>query len=191
MTRLFCVGIVVAAVLFAVPALASVPYPANCTVAWFQPVVGDTLILVCPQGDATKLDVTVKDQFNLPIAGQVVTATFASGNVVVSGAISGITDASGYVRLTIKAGLNASLGKEPRVSSSYTVTCMGVILKTATTSLVSPDMNGDLNVEALDNAMFAADYLSTGGSLRSDYNDDKTVEALDNAIFAAHYLHIP
>ena len=188
MTRLFCIGIVVAAVLFAMPAFASVPFPGNCTIEWYQPVEDDTLILVCPQGDGTKLDVTVLDQFSLPIALQTVTATFADTRVCAD-PISGITDANGYVRLTIQAGANASAGMQPRVSSDYSVVCMGMTLKTATVSIMSPDYNCASVVDGLDYSFFSLDWLKNGGSIRSDFNDDKTVDGLDYSIFALHWLH--
>ena len=187
MTRLFCIGIVAAAVLFAVPAFASVPLPANCDVSWYLPVDLDTLILVCPSGDGqTKLDVTIRDQFNLPVTGQIVTASFADARVI-EGAISGVTDANGYVRLALPAGLDCSAGRQPRVYSEWSVSSMGITIRTATTYLVSPDLNGDGVVSPLDNALFVNDYGAIVGLQRCDFNGDSSVGPLDNAQFIAHY----
>ncbi|UCF78937.1 MAG: hypothetical protein JSW03_01325, partial [Candidatus Eiseniibacteriota bacterium] len=66
MTRLFCVAIVVAAVSLAAPVWASVPSVDNSTVLWVN-LVNDTTAMICPTGDASYLDVTVKDQFNAPM----------------------------------------------------------------------------------------------------------------------------
>jgi hypothetical protein len=163
------------------------------TVAWVNPVDLDTLIIVCPAGDAqTMMDVTVRDQFNLPVANQNVTASFVDARVL-EDPITGVTDVNGYVRLTIKAGLDNSAGRQPRVYSNWSVVCMGVTLKTASTYLVSPDMTqavgSETLVESLDDAMFRNDYgFGLVGLQRSDLNGDSVVDPLDNAIFAIHWL---
>lgn len=187
MTRLLCVGILVAAVLFAVPALASVPFPDNCTVAFFGGPAAD-IIRTCPQGDWDKLDVTVLDQFGLPITGQIVTATFANTAELCAGAISGTTNASGFVRLNLPIGSLSSVDA-PRLVSGYTVTCMGYTIGTGTVNVMSADYNCNPRVDALDFSFFALDYLKVGPGLRSDFNNDGRVDALDFSLWALHYLH--
>jgi len=124
MTRLFCVGITVAAILFAVPALASVPFADNCIITFYgNPAAG--VIRTCPDGDWDKLDVTVKDQFDLPIPLQTVTVTFTgTPSPICAGPISGATNASGYVRLALPIG-TVSTVDSPRLTSTYTVSAMG------------------------------------------------------------------
>jgi hypothetical protein len=168
------------------PAFASVPFAGNCTVAFYgNPAAG--VICVCPQGDWNKLDVTVLDQFALPIAGQTVTATFASASLCPD-PISGITNASGYVRLDLPIG-TLSVVDSPRLSSSYTVTCMGYTIGTGTVDVMGADYNCNPAVDALDFSFFAQDWLKVGAGLRSDFNNDGSVDALDYSLWALHWLH--
>ena len=89
MTRLFCVGMILAAVVFAMPALASVPYPANCSVEWITYDITNTLVIVIdpengnltpppppPLHSHSYMMVTVNDQFSLGIPNVLVTLTF-------------------------------------------------------------------------------------------------------------------
>jgi hypothetical protein len=203
MTRLFCVGIVVAAVLFAVPALASVPFPDNCDVTFTGNLAGTGIVLVCPQGDETggfsALNVTVRDQFNLAIPGQLVTVAFSptlppsppgpgGPGVCVYAAISGTTDAAGFVHLSLPIGTDNTVASAPRVGSGYTVSCMGVTVGTGTVAVMSPDMNCNPNVDGLDFAMFALEYGLTAPGLKCDFDNDGTVGGLDFALFALHWL---
>ena len=181
MTRLFCVGIVVAAVLFAMPAFASTPDPDNCTIAWFQPV-GPNVIFVCPrvapEATTTKLDVTVMDEFNMPISGWLVTLTFA--NAVCPLVHTGITDANGYVRIYIPAGvLNVGPPGSLRVNSGYTVVCLGVTIGSGTVAVVSPEYNCTAPVGGADFGLFAQDWLFVGPGSRSDFNNDGFVRGED------------
>jgi len=187
MTRLFCVGIMVAAVLFATPAFASVPFADNCIVAWYANP-GSDIIFTCPTGDESKLDVTVRDQFNLPIPLQTVTVTLGNVTDVCAGAISGATDASGYVRLDLPVGTISTVAS-PRITSTYTVTVMGYTIKSGTVEIMSADYDCSPQVNALDFSFFATDWLSTGVGLRSDFNNDGAVDALDYSMWAIHWLH--
>ncbi|MBN1504612.1 MAG: hypothetical protein JW952_06105 [Candidatus Eisenbacteria bacterium] len=136
------------------------------------------------------MDVTVMDQFNLPIAGQTVTVTFGNTTelCVSSSGISGITDSNGYVRLDLPIGTISTIDT-PRISSTYSVSCMGYTICDGTVSVMSPDYNCSPTVDALDFSFFALDWLKSGASLRSDFNNDGTVDALDFSIFALHWLH--
>lgn len=193
MTRLFCVGIAVAAVLFAVPALASVPFPDNCIVDFTGGLDAQGIMVVCPKGDPTggfdMLDVTVKDQFNLPISGQLVTVTWSNTTTLCSAVISGTTNASGYVQLALKVGTNNPVALAPRITTNYTVMCMGTTIKTGSRTVMSPDLDCSPIVGGLDFALFALEYNKVGVGLKCDYNNDGKVDALDFAIFALHWLH--
>lgn len=186
MTRLFCVGILVVATLFAVPAFASVPFAANCTVAWFGGPTS-TEVRLCPKGDWDALDVTVMDQFGLPIAGQTVTATLANATELCPSAISGITNASGYVRLAVKCGTLSTAFT--RIVSGYTVTCMGYTIGGGTVDVMSSDYNCNPTVDALDFSFFAQDYLKVPVRPRSNFNNDGAVDALDYSLWSLHYMH--
>jgi len=186
MTRLFCVGIVVAAVLFAMPAFASVPFAGNCTVAWYGNPATD-LIRTCPEGDWDAIDVTVLDQFGLPITGQNVIVTLGNTTELCAGVMQVATNASGYCRIGIKAG-SISTANVPRITSTYTVTCMGYTIKTGTVTVMSADYNCAPHVDALDFSFFALDYLYVGAGNRSDFNNDSKVDALDFSLWALHWL---
>jgi hypothetical protein len=182
---------VVAAALFAVPAFASVPFADNCIVAWYGGPTA-SIIRTCPTGDWDAIDVTVRDQFNLPIAGQAVTVTLGNTTELCPKPLTGITSGAGYVRIGIKTG-SLSTVDQPRISSSYTVTCMGYTIKTGTVSIMSADYNCNPTVDALDFSFFALDYLKgipvPIAGLRSDFNNDGKVDPLDFSLFALHWLH--
>jgi hypothetical protein len=172
----------VAAVLFATSAFASVPFPDNCTIA-----VG-SYVCTCPQGDWGYIDVTVRDQFNLPIAGQIAGASLGNTTQLCADPITGITDALGYVRLYLPVGTLSTVNT-PRITSTYTVTAMGYTIGGGSFEVMSADYNCSPTVDALDFSFFAQDWLQFGVSLRSDFNDDGTVDALDYSLFALHWLH--
>ncbi len=188
MTKLLSVGIAACILLSGVPAVASVPDPFHSTMQWFHPVKGDTLIGVCPLGDWSGLDVTLRDQYNLPLGGWEVGLNFADPRVCFVHWISGVTDMNGYVRLVIKAGLNSSAATA-RVASGYSVLVRGVTMWAGTVSLVSPDYNCNPTVDALDFSFFSLDWPPAAYAARSDFNDDGMIDALDFSLFALHWLH--
>jgi hypothetical protein len=171
----------VAAVLFAVPAFASVPFPDNCTIT-----VG-TYVCTCPQGDWGYFDVTVRDQFNLPIAGQTATISLGNTTELCADPITGITDSNGYVRLYLPVGTISTV--DTRISSTYSVTAMGTTIGIGSVEVMSADYNCNPTVDALDFSFFAQDWLKAGVGLRSDFNNDNSVDALDYSLFALHWLH--
>ncbi|MFH0778439.1 MAG: hypothetical protein V2A71_07380 [Candidatus Eisenbacteria bacterium] len=187
MTRLFCVAIM-AAVLLAAPAWASVPDPANSSVTWMS-LTPNGSAFVCWKGDGSWLDVYVRDQFNAPMNNVLVQVTFpnqVNGTIVlVGGVCQGFTVATGNVQIPIRAGL---INPTPAgMTAGTTVTCLGITLYTNIRGFVSPDVNGDLTVDPLDYGFFAADYLPVNGP-RSDYDGNTVVDPLDYGIFANHYL---
>jgi hypothetical protein len=169
------------------PAFASVPFADNCIVAWFGNPAPD-VIRTCPTGDWDMLDVTVMDQFGLPIPLQTVTVTLGNATELCAGAISGATDASGYVRLNLPVGTLSTVDT-PRISSTYTVSCMGYTIKSGTVDIMSADYNCNPTVDALDFSFFAQDWLKVAAGLRSDFNNDGSVDALDYSLWALHWLH--
>ncbi|UCF77831.1 MAG: hypothetical protein JSW03_06880 [Candidatus Eiseniibacteriota bacterium] len=199
MTKLFYIAIAtVVALGLAVPAAwASVPSVDNSTVLWVN-LVNDTTAMICPTGDASYLDVTVKDQFNAPMAGVLVEASFDGAEIYLVSPVSGTTDISGHVNLMIYGGTDNSAG-EQTVTSGTEVTCLGVTLYSNDKDFLSPDMSqapGSENVvEALDYGIFAVDWLSFEEGSRSNFNrlcneaGGECVGGLDYSIFAAHWLH--
>ena len=198
MTRLFCVAIVVAAISVAAPfAWASVPDPGYSTVTWIN-LTDDTTAMICPAGDASYLDVNVRDQFNAPMGGILVEAAFDGADIYLVSPVSGYTNGSGDVTLTIYGGVDASAGEQSPTSGTE-VTCLGVTLYSNDKDFLSPDMSqapGSENVvEGLDYSLFAADWLSFVEGSRSNFNrlcnesGGECVGGLDYAIFATHWLH--
>ncbi|UCF79211.1 MAG: hypothetical protein JSW03_02860 [Candidatus Eiseniibacteriota bacterium] len=196
--KLLLVAVLAAALLSftALHAWASVPNPDNstCALEWVYP--GATLrVIACPAGDGSALagSVTVRDQFNVPMAGVavVVDVDFFCDHLVWCKTPAWlpdttlITDGGGVARLPVgidhsTTGLHFCAGRDvigpPEIvdccSVQYTVTCLGVQLCQVTTELVSVDLNQNpgsaLYVEALDHQVFSVDYLSN--TCRSDFN---------------------
>ncbi|KPJ61664.1 MAG: hypothetical protein AMJ46_00880 [Latescibacteria bacterium DG_63] len=201
MTRLFCVAIIVAAVSLAAPvAWASVPDPGYSTVGWVNvyPAYADSTVMICPAGDASYIQVNVRDQFNAPMGGVLVQASFSSGNIYLVSPVEGNTDTYGDVTLTISGGID-NTGGETSITSATTVTCLGVTLYSNDRDFLSPDMTqatgSENKVEGLDYSIFAGDWLSFNDHSRSNFNrlcnesGGECVGGLDYSIFALHWLH--
>jgi hypothetical protein len=189
MTRLFWVGILLLA--FAAPAFANVPTAENSSVAWVQ-TIGPGAVWVCPKADnMSDIEVTVRDQFNLPMNAVLVTATIANPLVAVKAPIQGFTDVNGHLHLLVHAGVNATgAAPGPAISTGVTVTCLGVQLFNQPTYMLSPDLDGLNIVGALDFSIFATDYLKSLAippGCRSDFDQNGTVNQLDFSKFALHF----
>ena len=190
MRKFLSIGIAASALLSAAPAVGEVPPPPDITVQWFQPVASwpDPLVIgVCPLGDWSGLDVTMRSGYGLPMAGYQVFLYFQDQRVCPA-TISGITDMNGYVRIVIRSGLKSSAAAT-RATSSYTVTTMGCTVGSGTVSIVSPDYNCNPTVDALDFSFFSLDWPPAAYAARSDFNDDGVIDALDFSLFALHWLH--
>ncbi|UCF77824.1 MAG: hypothetical protein JSW03_06845 [Candidatus Eiseniibacteriota bacterium] len=218
MKRLLCVMAVTVCVfaMTAPGALASVPYPDNCVVVW-QDIEQDAIIL-CPDCDGSYLDITVRDQFNVPMPGVLVQVTFSNvTELVLLQPCEGTTDIGGHVNISPCASLDLHPDSLLVPTSGVTVTCLGVTLVVNPSPPVdgpsqfgvqqdpcgpgrpifSPDFNNDQCVEGLDFSYFALDWLSCDPCSRSNFDrlcpgpDCVCVEALDFAIFAVHWVHGP
>jgi hypothetical protein len=206
MTRLFCLAIVLLAVgLLAASAWASVPYPPNCTVTWYRggTVVDDSTVIVCPKGDASYFDVTVKDQLNAPMSGVTAYATFTlSDGQLVVWSCTGVTNAVGYARLPIKASVHYDVGwaVEPHALNAtegpVTVYAAGVPLWTEghLKYYISPDANASGTVLSDDYTMFTNDWQFVFKQCHSNYNrtDPASVtktNSVDYTVWTQHYLH--
>jgi len=196
MTRLFCVMAVVVLGLMAVSVWAAVPYPPNCTVLWRSPAPSsdDSTKILCPQADADYLDVTVRDQFNTPMGSELVTVTFTDPLVILMAPpLTGVTSGSGYVRITIRAGINWA-GPVNIITTCHVVV-LGVEIYDRASNFLSPDYNGSGKVDASDFAFFADDWLRVGmkdchsNFLRTPGTaTENKVDAQDYSIFAGHWL---
>jgi hypothetical protein len=166
-------------------------------------LVNDTTAMICPDAvlpvdtDLSYLQVNVRDQFNAPMGGVQVDATFDGAEIYLTGPVTGFTDGVGDVTLNIYGGTDGT-AVEQTVTSGTEVTCLGVVLYSNDKDFLSPDMSqapgSENKVEGLDYAIFAGDWLSTEDGSRSNFNravegtPPVAVGGLDYGIFAGHWL---
>ena len=163
------------------------PYPPNCSVAWINPVCGGTKALICPNGDGSSLEVTVRDAFNAPISGATVTAALATScDTCMCGGVKGTTNGLGVAILTIHMGLDVSAHTACCVVTA-TVSCMGITLATDTRQWLTPDLDGDCWVDYQDRDIFWDDWETA--ACRSDFDCDGTVYDGDYSVFMVHWGH--
>jgi len=165
----------------------SLPWPPHCTAEWRNFVGSDTTVLVCPRGDGSSLHVVLKDQFDTPMLGFLITATFTSScNVCLCSPVQGVTDRQGEVNLTIRGGLGASGGPACCLVKT-TLVCSQFTLYSDQRDWISPDLNGDRVVSAEDGAIVMGDMGLN--ACRSDYNCDGLVSTDDYNLVLNHLGH--
>jgi hypothetical protein len=165
--------------------------------------------LVCPHGDGVRLDgigsviyVVVKDMVGAPIPGIPASDFWLVGcNIQLNlcgggGAIDADSMTNAEGKTTISGSLAAG-GCEP---VGVWVVMMGVIIPDPLDcmaplclpiSSVSPDVDGDGEVQLNDFSAFAIAYPSPPKPLQdcADFDCNGLVELIDFSIFAQHYLH--
>jgi hypothetical protein len=168
-----------------VTATSAVPDPFNSSVP--------QCLLGCPAGDFT-ITIVVRDLAANPVAGSVVQLHFdactafnvcpplsTDGYTWTSGTrvISAITDATGTVRLKLRAGGVCG------TANGVSVYADGVLL--ANRTFASPDQNGDLFVNAVDQGIANAKLGAADAT--ADFDCDGVVTAADLGVVAAHQGH--
>ncbi|MCX5801247.1 MAG: T9SS type A sorting domain-containing protein [Candidatus Eisenbacteria bacterium] len=164
-----------------------IPYPPYCTVQW-ENLVNDDKAFVCPtaSSETSSIHVVVRNRFGRPLSLPV-TATFNSScDMKLCREVYAWSDHSGEATLVIPAGLDRSDQTEC-CSIRTRVTCFQMPLFDDTRLWLSPDLNADGTVDALDAAILSSD-ISTS-ACRSDFNCDGLVDSLDSAIFGCHVGH--
>ena len=210
MTRLFCFTMVFVAVgMLTASAWASIPYAPYSTVVWNKASFGDdSVVVVCPKGDASYFDVTVKDQFNAPMAGVTVkVSVFPDATVpprlVFCGVLTGLTNASGYCRVGIKAGCNYTTAPIPYdpgaaafLAGGVVVDCLSVVLFSdlSLKYYISPDSNASKKVMADDGTLFTNDWQRVLHNCHSNYNrtglgTENVTNSADGTVFSQHWQH--
>jgi hypothetical protein len=168
-----------------------VPNAANSLVEWQGHVP-----LVCPDGDGMVLHASIRDNSNQPIEGAPVTPYFdATCPMCVCPPVAGVTDANGLVDIEVYAGLDVT-ASTVCCSVITTVECMGIQIPwigtggatSDTMEWVSPDLDGDCEVDRADSAIFFSDYLTT--ACRSDFDLDGLVGLSDWITLSMHLGHI-
>lgn len=159
------------------------------------------VLLACPNGDGPTLEdigsiisITVRSKCPewpepRPIPG--IPATdfwlWSDGMVLCGGSASsnadGPTDANGQ---TTMSGPVASGGSALAIH----VIAMGILLgELPTLSIVSPDIDGNLQVDVTDLSMFALSYTGVYDP-RADMDGNGLLDLLDLSLFAAHWQHV-
>lgn len=187
------IGLVcLAVVLFAGVAVAGVPSANTSTVERVgqgTPDCNPDVAVVCPASDLgwVRVTVTVRNVYGDVLPGkvvncqaQVVTGTFCfcPGETPQTG----VTDSNGRAFFTFSdfGGCgNLRFGAD----------CEGVVfIPSPTIFIVSPDIDGSCDVDALDLSAFGTNYGSTTFPC-GDYNCDGVVDALDLSVFGSSYGH--
>jgi len=197
MTRLLSVVAIAVATMLVAPCVwAQILYPANATIAWYKPL-DDSAICVCPKGDFSQLDVTLIDQFGSPMADYPVTVTFSNSlvksNSDGSQVFSGTTNAAGYVRIQITAGVDNT---GPLAIQSDVTVRGGVYIVMIYYDLyvLSPDYNASYTVDSADGSVFAShwhinDPIGMADCVSNFSRADPCINSLDGSAFAAHWQH--
>jgi len=188
MTRLFYVMLAVVAVsLLAAPAWSAVPYPPNCLKHWYS-TIDDSAIALCPQGDWSWVDVTIKDQFNTPMAGVTVQVLFDDVAVVLWPNAQGVTDINGHVAIHPKGSVNwaGPIAKWVKIR----VMCLAVTIETDYRYVLSPDYNASGAVTGGDFGFFGDDWLRIMLDCHSNFvRSNPQVQSGDFSFLGAHWLH--
>ncbi|MCX5800865.1 MAG: T9SS type A sorting domain-containing protein, partial [Candidatus Eisenbacteria bacterium] len=164
------------------------PYPPKCTVQW-ENLVNDDKVFVCPtvSSETSSIHMVLRDELGRPVRLLPVVATFYSScDMKLCREVYATTDRSGEATLVIPIGLDRR-GQTQCCSIRTRVTCLQIPLFDDTRLWLSPDLNADGTVDALDAAILSSD-ISTS-ACRSDFNCDGLVDSLDSAIFGCHVGH--
>jgi hypothetical protein len=140
---------------------------------------------VRPRGSTSGfLDFPVRIRFQMlgshsPSTAAPVTRCFARS-------VTAVTDATGYAELYVRGSVDARGGPDC-CSVNMTIVGSGYTMWTGTLDWLSPDMNGDGIVDALDVGILLGDFGTS--ACRSDFNCDGVVGEADLDILEAHYRH--
>jgi hypothetical protein len=181
------------------PAPVGLPFPEPTEVVWHNLNCGGSgeKAFVCPgvkegsPGDTCEtawvhvllLDLYCQD----PIPGAAVSLVISSTcDSLLCTPVTAVTDEGGYAELHLRGSVDASAGPGC-CSVNYTITAMGYTIRTGTLDWLSPDLNGDGIVDALDVGILAGDFGTS--ACRSDFNCDGVVDEADLDILEQHYRH--
>lgn len=177
MRSFYSVPLALLALTVAAQASSGVPSPANSSVP--------SCLQVCPYGDLT-YTIVVRDLANNTIAGSSVVIDFTNCPAVhlcppITGrTIREFTNTQGVATFAIKGGGGCA--------NAVLVYADGVLLTSTSTSpsVASPDQNGDLFVNGLDQVALTAKAATDP---TADLNCDGVHDAADDAVIAAHIGH--
>ncbi len=147
----------------------------------------DTAV-ICPASDIGQIEVivTVRDAYGTPQPGKNVTCSVVPVEDVCGWCVgetpqNGVTDVYGQAFFYFTDGGGCCTVR-------FGAVCEGVpFVPSPTIKIISPDRNGDCQVNLNDFILFAISYLTQDPCF--DFNCDGTVALPDFIIFASHYLH--
>jgi hypothetical protein len=164
-------------------------------VGWQGLICDSTRVFVCPCGGGSQLHFSIRDQYDLPLEGVEVYATFETGCRICRCFVqAAVTDQNGEATLVPQMGLDVSDDPGCPIIRT-TVKCMSIPVRwegteggLCDTSLwLSADMDGDCFVKWKDSAILYSDMGT--GACRSDFNCDGLVDDLDDIFLDAHLDH--
>ncbi len=178
------------------PIPAGTPDPSHSYADWANLAPNGTTVFACPGEDGSVLGVLVRDRDSSPITNALVTVEFAAGcGSCRCQTVTAVTDSMGGLAI-----LWASMGLDRSIVASCcvvtaTVRCLDVLIPWSGTggslvdsrAWISPDLDGDCGVGAMDYMMFTLDMGTS--SCRSDFDCSGLVDTTDFNIFSAHFPH--
>ena len=168
-------------------ATSDVPDPSHCVVTPADAMNGMVAAPRLPQPvQASKLDIAVLNQSDLPMVGaSVVVLLGASNPLCPTAVLAGTTDATGHVTITVDA--MGCLDTSPLAGM---IKANGVTIR-AYVNVKSPDFDGasgNGRVNLADLLVFAAEF-NGGPAGCHDYNNDNTTNLTDLVIFGQAFSH--
>ena len=207
MSRIWrCVASIVLLLLQAVPAART----AVCLIDPCQSSASSAggVLLVCPLGDGPTLssigamvNIKLEDCGGAPVQGIPQQDFWIQGKAdpqllcggYLSSSADATTDLSGQTTISGSIAAGGYLGDGIyAVAQGYMIQGTdGLCDNPLPLVLVSPDTNGDLVVDLLDLAAFAAVFVTGGGTVdpRMDFDGDEQIGLVDLSLFARHFLH--
>jgi hypothetical protein len=181
-------------------ARANVPDPNHCTIP--------TRVVMCPEGDLSA-EFIIRDFADVPIAGAIVVLDFSRcseflhcanpippgvTNVTVDDVnrhILGVTDANGRIGIQV-AMTGPCLDQGNPIEIPMYADGVPLHAGTVPTFLMSADQNGDLIVDAFDEAIMNVKIANPtpANIATADLNGDDLLDTTDLAILRGHLAHI-
>ncbi len=149
---------------------------------------------ICPEGDGSAIGISVRDDADSPIPGAQIVPHFSGiCAMCLCEPISVMTAPGGTAVLPLLGGVDASPGP-PCCLITTTMSVNGQAIPWLATGnpsdsreFLSPDLNADCAVDAIDTAIMSADFGTS--ACRTDFNCDGDVNLSDVAIMDAHVGH--
>lgn len=177
-----------ALVLTASASMATIPDPANCTVQPADALNGLVLAPLSPAPLAATINtITVRNNVNAPInAANVEVELSANNSTCAATVLTGVTNASGQVVITLGGG-----GCAHNIALSGVVKANGVTIR-AYANAKSPDYDGaggDLTVNLADLVSFSNEFLGAALAECHDYDNNGTTDLGDLIIFSPAFVN--